>query len=62
MTNYKNAETLRDYYLTHEPRKTNVCKAKPNWNGCDYCDVYTDGLCWKQNGKQNYCHCIEEDK
>lgn len=66
MTDKKNAETLRAYYLTHEPRKTiiNICTARKNWNGCDYCDVYAGaGLeCWKQDGKHNCIRCRQEVK
>ena len=37
----------------------NICRAIPNWNGCDYCDVYAgSGIeCWKQGNKHNCCHC-----
>ena len=63
MTNLENAERVRKYYLTHEKRKTvtNICNAKPNWNGCDYCDIYSGcGLeCWKQDGKHNCIKCSE---
>ena len=63
MTDYNNAERLREYYLKHDPRKTavNMCRAVRNWNGCDYCDVYAgSGLeCWKQDGKHNCCK-VEE--
>ena len=63
MTNYENAEKLRDYYNSHKSRKnvTNICRATPNWNGCDYCDVYSGtGLpCWKQDGKHNCIKCEE---
>lgn len=66
MINYENAENLRKYYITHESRKTviNMCSARKNWNGCDYCDVYAgSGLpCWKQDGKHNCCHCTEIKK
>lgn len=66
MTNYENAERLRKYYLIHEGRKTveNICTRKPNWNGCDYCDVYSGvGLpCWKQDGKHNCVGVIEVRK
>ena len=66
MTDYKNAENLRQEYLTRTPRKTlvNVCKARPRWNGCDYCDVYAGtGLeCWKQDGPHNCCHCEQMKK
>lgn len=62
MTNYINAERLRKIYLIESiknHKKKNICTAKPNWNGCDYCDVYS-GLgmeCWKQDGNHNCCHC-----
>lgn len=63
MTDYKNAERLRAEYLQQTPRKTirNICAARPNWNGCDYCDVYSGaGLeCWKQDGKHNCVYARE---
>lgn len=63
MTNLENAEVLRKYYLTHKKRKnkTNICQARKNWNGCDYCDVYAGcGVeCWKQDGRHNCCHLVE---
>ena len=66
MTNYENAEKLRKYYLTHKKRqnKTNICQARKNWNGCDYCDVYSScGLeCWKQDEKHNCIYCTEVEK
>lgn len=62
-TNYENAERLRNYYLAHKARnnKINVCRAKRNWNGCDYCDVYagTGEPCWKQDGK---CNCVKVEE
>ena len=64
MTNYINAEQLRSEYITREPRKTikNICTARPNWNGCDYCDVYggCGSECWKQYAKHNCAHVREE--
>ena len=64
MTDYANAEKLRDYYNTHNPRKSvvNICTRRPNWNGCDYCDVYAgSGMeCWKQDGKHYCVGCREE--
>ena len=64
MANINNAERLRSEYITRKPRKTvkNICTARPNWNGCDYCDVYGgNGLdCWKQDGKHECCHVREE--
>ncbi len=63
MTNYKNAEKLRDEYLKRPARKTikNICNARPNWSGCDYCDVYSGwGLeCWKQDGAHKCVHVSE---
>ena len=63
MRNYENAERLRDYFLTHEPRKTkaNICTARPDWNACSYGDIYAgSGLkCWKQDGKHWCCYCTE---
>ena len=62
MTDYANAERLRKKYLENsaENSKTrNICRALPNWNGCDYCDVYAGGglECWKQ-GAAHWCnHC-----
>ena len=65
MTDYANAERLRRYYLTHKQRQgvTNICRALPNWNGCDYCDIYAGaGLeCWKQDG-QHDCRKVEAVK
>ena len=64
MTDYKNAEKLREKYITQPRRKTikNICMGRPNWNGCDYCDVYAGpGLeCWKQDGKHTCVHVREE--
>ena len=62
MTDYINAEKLRHYYLTHSKRKEvhNVCHAIPNWNGCDYCDVYSGAECWKQDGKHKCVRLTEE--
>lgn len=63
MTDYENAERLRKYLITHTERanKINLCKARPNWNGCDYCDVYAGrGLeCWKQDGPHKCVHVQE---
>lgn len=63
MTDYKNAERLREKYLACTHRKTvvNVCAARRNWNGCDYCDVYSGSgcECWKQDGKHNCVHVLE---
>lgn len=62
MTNYENAEKLREKYISEphtESKIRNICRAKRNWNGCDYCDVYAgSGLeCWKQGKKHNCCGC-----
>ena len=40
-TNVNNAERLRSYFLSHKQRENiiNVCRARPNWDGCDYCDL-----------------------
>lgn len=66
MTDRKNAEELRKYYLEHEGRKNtvNICLAMPNWNGCDYCDVYGGKgcECWKQSKKHNCTYCEERKK
>ena len=66
MTDTKNAETLREYYLTHKPRAklVNICTRRPNWNGCDYCDVYAGaGLeCWKQDGPHNCIGCTQRQR
>ncbi len=62
MTDYKNAERLRAAYLANPcegAKVRNICRALPNWNGCDYCDTYSGaGLdCWKQGKPHNCCHC-----
>lgn len=64
MTDKVNAERLRREYLRQTAQKrnygyVNICRATPNWNGCDYCDVYSGaGLeCWKQNGKHWCIRC-----
>lgn len=66
MTDHQNAERLRQEYLNRPQRKTvvNICKARPNWNGCDYCDIYSgSGLeCWKQNAPHNCCHCEQRQR
>ena len=66
MTDYQNAERLRHEYLTRPQRKNlvNICAARPNWNGCDYCDVYSGtGLeCWKQDATHNCCYCKQEQR
>lgn len=66
MTNYENAERLRKEYLTRKPDKTmvNICTARRDWNGCDYCDVYAGaGLeCWKQDGKHNCIRCSRQER
>jgi len=66
MTDHQNAERLRQEYLSHPQRKTvvNICKARPNWNGCDYCDIYSGaGLeCWKQNAPHNCCYCEQRQR
>lgn len=63
MTNFVNAEKLRAEYLTRPARKSvvNICNARPNWNGCDYCDVYAGcgSECWKQDGKHNCIRVTE---
>ena len=37
-TNVNNAERLRSYFLSHKQRENiiNVCRARPNWDGCDF--------------------------
>lgn len=66
MTDLQNAEKLRYEFLTRSARKNtiNICNARPNWNGCDYCDVYAGpGLeCWKQNAKHTCVHVTEEKR
>lgn len=61
MADYANAERLRKKYLSgpQNTKKKNICQARRNWNGCDYCDVYAgSGLeCWKQGKPHNCCHC-----
>ena len=63
MTDYNNAERLRREYLTRTPRKTvrNICRARANWNGCDYCDAYSGGglECWKQDTRHTCVHVME---
>lgn len=63
MTDFENAEKLRTYHLTHKNRKskTNICRGKRNWNGCDYCDVYSGSgrQCWKQDGTHSCIRCEE---
>ena len=58
-TNVNNAERLRSYFLSHKQRENiiNVCRARPNWDGCDYCDLYwkktpDDGFCWSAVRKE----------
>lgn len=58
---------LRDNTIRRiECRKTvvNICTRKPNWNGFDYCDVYSGvGLpCWKQDGKHSCVGVVEVKK
>lgn len=66
MTDYANAEKLRAYYLTHEPRQkvTNICNGRRNWNVCDYGDVYAGcgHECWKQDGKHSCVRIVEIKK
>lgn len=65
MTNKANAERLRKSYLLnegkHRKQVINICTAKRNWNGCDYCDIYAgSGLpCWEQTKKHNCIRCEE---
>ena len=66
MTDYENAERLHQEYLTRPQRKTlvNICRARPNWNGCDFCDIYSGpGMeCWKQNDRHNCCYCEQQKR
>lgn len=66
MTDTANAERLRTYYLTHQKRKAvvNICRARRDWNGCDYCDIYSGSgcECWKQDARHNCIHCEEMEK
>lgn len=66
MTDFENAERMRKKYLTQPARKNvvNICRATPNWNGCDYCDAYAGcGLeCWKQDGKHDCAYCTQEKR
>lgn len=66
MTNLKNAEKLYMEYVTRPGRKNkvNICLARKNWNGCDFCDVYAGNgqECWKQDGKHNCVFVIEEER
>lgn len=62
MTNHENAERLRVEYITNshpESKTRNICKARKNWDGCDYADVYAgSGLeCWKQGTNHNCIKC-----
>jgi hypothetical protein len=64
MTNYSNAERLRREHdkhntLEHNYKFINICRARPSWDGCDYCDVYGgSGLeCWKQGSAHNCVKC-----
>ena len=54
-TNVNNAERLRSYFLSHKQRENiiNVCRARPNWDGCDYCDLPE----FKQTMQQCRIHC-----
>lgn len=62
----QNANRLRKEYLNRTPRRdyVNICRATPNWNGCDYCDKFSgSGLeCWKQDGKHNCRYCEQVKK
>ena len=57
MTDFKNAEQQRKIYLKNPGTCSHICKARPNWDGCDYCDVYGGGLCWNQRGGRYCCYC-----
>jgi hypothetical protein len=63
MTDHKNAEKLYTEYCTRPRRKNivNKCLARANWNGCDFCDVYSyAGECWKQNATHKCVYVKEE--
>lgn len=75
MTNEINANELLKYSRTQNKMKDkiNYCNAKPNWNGCDYCDLYMAESCdengchcwkqdepWTQKGRKGCCHCTTE--
>lgn len=69
MTDYTNAENLRRDHDRHNTQEynykfINICKARPNWDGCDYCDVYGGcGLeCWKQGRAHNCVKCCREER
>lgn len=61
-----NAERLRKLYVTQKPRKTlvNICTARRNWDGCDFCDVYAGcGLeCWEQTKRHDCCKCEQRKR
>lgn len=63
MTKLENADKLRMEYIKNTPRKNivNICHARPNWNGCDYCDIYAGGglECWEQTKSHWCCYCAE---
>lgn len=65
MTDHENAKKLYKEYTTRPRRKNvkNVCLARPNWNGCDFCDVHkynAGGECWKQNAAHKCVYVMEE--
>lgn len=62
----QNANDLRKEYLSRHRRENfvNICRAIPNWNGCDYCNKFGgSGLeCWKQDGEHRCCYCEQVKK
>ena len=77
MTDEMNANRLLQYSRTQNKmeNKVNYCNAKPNWNGCDYCDLYKAESydekgchCWKQDEpweqhkRTGCCHCVTDIK
>ena len=65
MTDHQNAKKLLNEYNTRTRRKNTInrCLARPNWNGCDFCDVYkydVNGECWKQNATHKCVYVMEE--
>lgn len=77
MTNETNANELLRYSRTQKKMedKINYCNGRPNWNGCDYCDLYKAESydekgchCWKQDepweqkGRRGCCHCVTDIK
>lgn len=73
MSREANANALLQYFRNQKKMKDkiNYCNAKPNWNGCNYCDYHKaesfdeSGFhCWKQDEsyeqirRSGCCHCV----